>query len=106
MQQFLYRIEPTRAEMLSVGPTDRESAIVGEHFGYLKTLVDEGVVLMAGRTTSSDATTFGIVVFVAESQARAADIVKNDPAVRFGVMRAELYPYQVALWSKTGPAMD
>jgi uncharacterized protein YciI len=104
MQQFLYRIQPTRIEMLTVGATEEESTIVGEHFAYLKNLLDKGVVLMAGRTTSADADTFGIVVFVAESEAHAAEIVRDDPAVKFGVMRPELYPYQVALWSKAGPA--
>jgi uncharacterized protein YciI len=103
MPQFLYRIQPTRIGMLTEGPSEQESRIVGEHFNYLKELTDAGTVLMAGRTLIADERTFGIVVFIAESEANAEELVRNDPAVRHGVMRAELFPYSVALWSRTGP---
>jgi uncharacterized protein len=104
MQQFLYRIQPTRVGMLTEGPTEHEAKIVSEHFEHLRRFVDDGTVLMAGRTLNSDERTFGIVVFVAESDAQAAEFVRNDPAVKHGVMRAELFPYRVALWSRARPA--
>ena len=100
---FLYRVQPTRPAMLSDGPTEREARIVGEHFAYLRSLVDAGTVLMAGRTLTTDARSFGIAVFVADSAIEAEEVVRNDPAVRDGVMRAELFPYRVALWSSRGP---
>lgn len=103
MQQFLYRIKPVRVGMLAQGPTEREAQIVSEHFAHLQRLVDEGTVLMAGRTLDADERAFGIVVFLAESQARAQELVEIDPAVRQGVMQAELFPYRIALWSKLGP---
>lgn len=103
MPQFLYRIQPTRPGMLTVGPTEREAVIVDEHFRYLQKLAREGVVLMAGRTLNVDDRAFGIVVLVATTQAEAAELVQNDPAVKHGVMKAELFPYRVALWSPTGP---
>jgi uncharacterized protein YciI len=99
MQQYLYRIQPTRLGMLTEGPTEREAEILDKHFTYLQRLTAEGTVLMAGRTLNDDEHTFGIVVFVAESEAVAAEIVHNDPAVKHGVMRAELFPYRIALWS-------
>jgi len=101
MQQYLYRIQPTRLGMLTDGPTERESEILDEHLEYLQRLTAEGTVLMAGRTLNADERTFGIVVFVAESEATAAAIVRNDPAVKHGVMRAELFPYRIALWSSS-----
>ena len=104
--QFLYRIRPTRLAMLTDGRTERETQVVGEHFGYLTALMDAGVVLTAGRTATSDASTFGIVVFEAESEAKALEIMENDPAVKNGVMAAELFPYRIALWSARGPASD
>jgi len=106
MQQFLYRIQPTRPAMLTEAPTDRESAVIAEHFAYLQKLVVEGAVLMAGRTQGSGERTFGLVVFVAESEAAAADVMRNDPAVRHHVMQAELFPYLIALWSPAGPRSD
>ena len=106
MQQFLYRIQPTRLGMLTEGPSEHESKVIGEHFAYLQRLVDEGIVLMAGRTLNADESTFGLAIFVAESETQAASLMRNDPAVRQGVMRAELFPYRIALWSSKGPGRD
>jgi uncharacterized protein YciI len=106
MPQFLYRIQPTRLGMLTEGPTSQEASITGEHFQYLQRLVAEGVVLMAGRTLNEDERSFGIVVFLAASQAEAAELVQNDPAVKLGIMKAELFPYRVALWSSGGPGSE
>jgi uncharacterized protein len=103
MPQFIYRIHPTRADMLSSGPTEREARVVGEHFEYLKGLTAAGHVHMAGRTLTTDERTFGIVVFSAPSETAAKEMVAHDPAVHHGVMRAELWPFQVALWSAGGP---
>jgi len=103
VQQYIYRIQPTRPSMLAQGPTARETEMVSKHFAYLQALLEAGTVLMAGRTTNDDDRAFGIVVFVAETHARALEIVENDPAVRDGMMRAELFPYRVALWSLKSP---
>ena len=96
-QQFLYKIQPTRAAMLTEGGTPEENAIVGEHFAYLQALVAKGVVKLVGRTLNTDPSSFGIVIFEAESEKAAQEIVGNDPAVANNVMRAELFPYRIAL---------
>jgi uncharacterized protein len=94
--QHLYRVQPTRPDMLESGPTARETAIIEEHFTYLQRLCAEGVVLLAGRTLTDDADAFGIVILQAEeTQARA--LMEADPAVRDGVMTAVLYPFRIAL---------
>ena len=92
--------------MLADGPTAREAEIVGQHFAYLKRLTEGGQVLMAGRTLSTDERSFGVVVFTATSESLAQQLVDDDPAVRHGVMQAELRPFRVALWSAKGPAGD
>jgi len=106
MPQYLYRIRPTRPAMLTDAPTEQEESIIGQHFHYLQGLLAEGVVLMAGRTLTADERAFGIVIIAAASEAAAADVVQNDPAVRHGIMTADLFPYRVALWSPTGPKVD
>jgi len=50
LEQFLYRIQPVRHDMLTKGATESESRIVSEHFNYLKRLTESGVVILAGRT--------------------------------------------------------
>lgn len=100
MPEFLYRIQPTRPEMLSKGSTAAEDEIVGQHFHYLQGLTEAGVVLLAGRTLNTDPSSFGIIIFQAEDETAAFQIVQNDPAVAQQVMRAELFPYRVALLNK------
>lgn len=95
--QFLYRIQPTRETMLAEGATPAESELVSRHFAHLKQLMAEGVVILAGRTLNTDPTSFGIVIFNAESEDAARAIMNDDPAVKGGIFRAELFPYRVAL---------
>ncbi len=99
-KQYLYKIQPTRPEMLSEGATAQEEAIVSEHFAYLQDLTKRGVVILAGRTLTTDERSFGIVIFQADSDEAARAIVDADPAVQKGVMHAELFPYRIALMSK------
>jgi uncharacterized protein YciI len=96
-QQFLYRIQPTRPEMLIKGLTPEEEAIVEQHFGYLQDLLGQDILLLAGRTLNTDPSSFGVVIFEAGDDETARQIMVNDPAVRQGVMRAELFLYRVAL---------
>ena len=96
-RQFLYRIQPTRAEMLSEGATPEEAELVSQHFERLKRLMEQGVVILAGRTLNTDESSFGIVVFNAEGEDYARAIMESDPAISGGVFRAELFPYRVAL---------
>jgi len=94
---FLYKIQPVRPEMLTAGPTSEEDQVVSQHFAYLKGLTEAGIVLLAGRTLNTDASSFGIVIFKASSEKEARQVMHNDPAVEQRVMRAELYPFRIAL---------
>ena len=69
--QYLYRIQPTRPAMLPEGPTPEEAVSVSQHFDYLKNLTERGIVLLAGRTLTTDPSSFGIIIFYADSEAAA-----------------------------------
>lgn len=97
MPQFLYQLQVTRPAMLTAGPTEEEAQTVTAHFERLKELTQQGVVILAGRTLTTGADSFGIVVFNAADDAAARAIMESDPAVARGVMHAALYPYRVAL---------
>jgi uncharacterized protein YciI len=97
LAHYLYRIQPTRPAMLSEGSTPEEAAIVSEHFNYLKELMANGVVMLAGRTLNTDESSFGIVIFKVESDEAARALMESDPAVKKGVMRAALFPFRTAL---------
>ncbi|MFF2485011.1 YciI family protein [Microbacterium sp. NPDC058062] len=95
MAQWLYRIVPSRPEMVADATPD-EQRIVGEHFAYLVALRDRGVLVLAGRTQETEGT-FGITIFEADDEATARGIMKADPAVAAGVFVASLHPYRIAV---------
>lgn len=97
METYAYRIQPTRADMLATGLDEREQAVVGEHFAYLQDALARGVLLLAGRTLTTDEGSFGIAIFRAESPEEARAFTEEDPTVRKGVMRAEVFPFHLAL---------
>jgi len=94
--EFLYRLQPTRPAMLTDGLTAEEREAVAEHLAYLQRLAAAGVVLLFGRTQTTDASTFGIVIYRAASLDEARQVMAHDPAVRAGVMRADVFPFRVA----------
>src|SRR5712691_3990459 len=96
-QQFLYRLQVTRLEMLRGGPTPEEARVVGAHLNYLKKLAEEGGVVLAGRTQTNDDTTFGIVILNAADESASRAVMQNDPAVNGSVMHASLFPFRVAV---------
>jgi len=95
--EFLAILRPTRLEMLTVGPTDAERDAIGRHFAYLKSLTEEGVVVLAGRTMENDATTIGIYVLRAESAEAAQELAHADPVIIASVMTVEVRPFMIAL---------
>lgn len=101
-RHFLHRIQPTRAAMLTEGPTAVETDVIDRHFRHLQARVARGVVLQAARTTTADERSFGSVIFRAASEADATAMMNDGPAVREDAMRAELFPYRVALLSPSG----
>ena len=100
MQEFLYKLQLVRGDMLRTGPTEAEQAAVAEHFAYLQGLNAQGVIILVGRTLTTDEKTMGLAVFRAESEDAARQIMNADPAVKKGVMTATLYPFKVVLQGK------
>lgn len=97
MPQYLYRLKVTRLSMLTEGANPKEQAVTARHFEYLQQLAEQGTMILVGRTTNDDETTFGIAIFEAGSDEQAQAIMENDPAVREGVMTADLFPFRIAL---------
>lgn len=106
MQQFIYTIKPIRLGMLTDGPTERETEILDNHVKYLAGLTEAGIVFSAGRTLTTDESTFGVVMFQADDRGFAMQLMNADPAVQHGVMEATLFPYRIALWSDKNPLAD
>jgi len=97
MQEFLYKLQLVRGDMLRTGPTAAEQAVVAEHFAYLQGLHAQGTIIFVGRTLTTDDNTMGLAVFRAESEDAARRIMNEDPAVSQRLMTATLYPFKVIL---------
>jgi hypothetical protein len=52
LREFLYKIQSTRLELLSIGPTTKETHIMSDHFNYLKDLTEKGVALITNSRES------------------------------------------------------
>lgn len=93
MEEFVYLIKPIRDNLID-SMTQRESEIMENHFQYLKELLFEKKLVMAGPCLDG---AFGIVVFKAETMADARIVMENDPSVKEGLMNGELHRYRVSL---------
>ncbi|MGW9586817.1 YciI family protein [Microbacterium sp. NPDC055455] len=95
MAQWLYRIVPSRPEMVA-DATDDEQRIVADHFAYLVDLRDRGILILAGRTQEGEGT-FGVTIFEADDEQAARAVMAADPGISGGVFLATLHPYRVAV---------
>ena len=86
--------------MLSDGPTPDDEAATARHFEYLRGLYERGTALLVGCTQNTDESSFGIVILDVDSEDAARATQEADPAVTSNIMRAEFFPYRVALMPK------
>jgi uncharacterized protein YciI len=91
---FIYIVKPFK-DNFNETATDEENLIMGEHFIYLKKLLEEKTLILAGPELNAK---FGIAVLETDSEEKASDIMKNDPAVAKGVFSAQLYPFRISLF--------
>lgn len=97
MKQYIYVLKLIPSLLDEKNWTEREEELVAKHFKKLQELLKEGKLIFAGKTDGLDEKTFGIVIFEAESYDEAKSIMESDPCVASGIMKAELFPYHVAL---------
>jgi uncharacterized protein YciI len=98
MQEWLYFLIPPRPTFAH-DASEFEASKMGEHVQYLRRLLEEGTLVLAGRTQDQPPT--GIAVFRAVDETAARAIMDGDPAVAAGVVRGDLHPYAIALIEST-----
>lgn len=92
--QFICFLEPVRDDMPE-DPTPEEADAVRAHFEYYASLLDRGVLILAGRTLERP--WLGTFIFEAGSREEADRLIAADPGVRAGVFTTRLQTYRVAL---------
>jgi uncharacterized protein YciI len=93
MNRYLILLTPRRETFLQ-DATAEEMAVVERHFEYLQNLLAKGRLILAGRCEEGPP---GIVVFEAESEEAAREVLDNDPAIEAGIFRGEVHPFRLAL---------
>jgi uncharacterized protein YciI len=96
MTEYIYLIHPFRQE-LAFHPTPEEEVILGEHLAYLQQAAAQGSLVLAGPSLDG---IFGVAIFRAEDEHAAEQFMFNDPAVKGGLMVAELHPFRVSVAGK------
>ncbi|MCI0658779.1 MAG: YciI family protein, partial [Acidobacteria bacterium] len=89
--RFLIRLSPANP---GAAATEEMKARIVMHFDYLKTLLPDGKLVLAGMSTD-DFTE--ILLIEAADREEAERIMTSDPAVSGSVYQAELHPFRVVL---------
>mgnify|MGYP001042501612 CR=1 FL=1 len=91
--QFIIRLKPSRPEG---GATEEEKARIVQHFEYLRGLLSEGKLILAGMALDDHE---GLVIVRAGDRLEAERVLAGDPAVGANIFLAELHPFTVTFLS-------
>jgi uncharacterized protein YndB with AHSA1/START domain/uncharacterized protein YciI len=105
-KHYVYYIRPARAGFFKQ-TTPAEEKVMGEHVAYIKGLLGQGRLVLAGPSfepthspegsaLALDMAPPGIVVFEAEGDEEARRIMEGDPAVKAGVFKAQVNPFKLS----------
>jgi uncharacterized protein YciI len=86
-------LRPQRCSLIDETAPEEEARL-GEHFDYLERALEDGKLILAGPCLDGE---FGVVLFRAATDDEASEFVQSDPAVRHGLMTADLHPFRVSL---------
>jgi uncharacterized protein YciI len=92
-KQFVGIFKLAKADFLKNTPKPEDMAILMQHRDYWQKYTDEGVCLMAGHTLNDD-DPIGIAVIRADSEKTAKAMMDNCPAVKAGILKVTLYPFE------------
>ncbi len=93
MRTFVYLLRPNRPSVVD-DASPKEESTLGEHFEYLQEALSGGRLILAGPCEDGE---FGIVIFRAGAEDEALEFMQGDPAVKAGLMTAELHPFRISL---------
>jgi len=96
-KQFIYVLRLVPRLHADANWTSQDKNVLQQHFVRFQEAIKAGQLILAGRTSESGDTTFGIAIFQAKDEAAARKFMEEDPAVAGNLMTAELHPFTVAL---------
>ena len=104
-KHYVYYVRPARAGFLKQA-TPAEEKAMGEHVAYIKGLLSQGRLVLAGPSfeptqypesaLALDLAPPGLVVFEAEGDEEARRVLEGDPAVKAGVFKGQVNPFKLS----------
>lgn len=93
-------IKPIREDFMTY-TTEENNKIMGDHFQYLKDLLEKGKLVLAGPVLN-EKEPFGLLIFECENKEEAKILMENDPSVKAGIQTIlKLEPLRISLYKKT-----
>ncbi len=95
-QYFYVVIKPYRQDFI-INPKEEEEQIMSDHFLYLKSLLEQQKLYLAGPTLIPE-DPFGLIILEAETEEDARNLLENDPSVKAGIQQiADFRPIRLSL---------
>ena len=89
-------IRPSRSDFIT-NPSEDDTKIMRDHFQYLKKLLEDKHLYLAGPTLI-ETDPFGVLIFETKSEEEARELLINDPSVKAGIQNIEdLRPIRISL---------
>jgi uncharacterized protein YciI len=96
---FVVLYRPVRPGFGPQTARPHEQAAMGDHFEFLKGLLERGDLILAGPRLDA---AFGLGVFYADSLEAAQQLIAGDPVVMKGVFGAEVAEMRLSLLAQDG----
>ncbi|HWP96979.1 MAG TPA: YciI family protein [Syntrophomonadaceae bacterium] len=95
MKHFVSKLIPPRPTF-HLDMSEEESSIMKEHAAYWQDMLEKGVVVVYGPVFDPSGV-YGLGIIEAENENVVNTMLSNDPAVKSGLVRLEIYPMQAIL---------
>jgi len=93
---FYAVIKPYRQDFIT-NPKEEEDKIMRDHFLYLKKLLEQNKMFLAGPTLIVE-DPFGVIILQTNTIEEARDLLENDPSVKAGIQKIiDLRPIRLSL---------
>ncbi len=95
-QHFYAIIKPYRKDFIT-NPKDEEDKIMSDHFHYLKSLLKQKKLFLAGPTLIPE-DPFGVIILEAETEEEARKLLEDDPSIKAKIQRVvDFRPIRLSL---------
>jgi len=95
-RQFLIRLDPVRLDFSMQNITDAERPVILQHAAYMKSLVDQSQLVMAGHVAEAGGM-WGLVIINAPDADSAAAMLDADPLVKAKLFRGVVLPFRTMM---------